>query len=173
MNAEASDKGESGDKDVLKLVGFRIEDWRFAVRLEQVKTSIMPCRVTRVYHLPEFVQGIISLRGSIVGVLDLGRLLGLSTTSGGNRRFLVVESKDIGIQAAIPVHDVFRVPDIAPDRVVGLPASVSTSQKQYLEGILNLSGIPEWSGKGEATITLIDADTLFDTPTLRELRSTT
>jgi purine-binding chemotaxis protein CheW len=169
MTAGAADRGARLDEDVLKLVGFRIEDWRFAVRLEQVKTSIMPCRVTRVFCLPDYVQGIISLRGSIVGVLDLGRLLGIPSSSGGHRRLIVVESQGLGIQAAIPVHDVFRVPDVPRDAVAPLPPSVSTAQKPYLEGIVNLSGITEQTGEGD-TITLVDADTLFDAPALRELR---
>ena len=36
------------DEPVLDLVGFRIEHWRFVVRLSQVKTSVMPTEVTRV-----------------------------------------------------------------------------------------------------------------------------
>lgn len=157
------------DVESLKLVGFRIEDWRFAVRLEQVKTAIMPSTITRVFHVPDYIRGIISIRGTIVGVLDLGQLLGLSRATGGYSRLLVVSGG--GVQAAIPVHDVFRVPDIAPDAVVPLPTNLQPSQKQYLEGIVNTAGLAGYSGReGEDTITLIDVAMIVDSQALRELR---
>ena len=133
MNVPSQAGGPSSDEqDVLKLVGFRIDDWRFAVRLAQVQTSLMPCRITRVFHTPPFVSGIISLRGTIVCVLDLGRLLGLGGSTATHRRFLVV--RESGIQAAIPVHDVFRIPDIPAELVEPLPPSVEPSQRSILEG---------------------------------------
>ena len=95
---------------------------------------------------------------------------GLSRSTAGYQRLLVVSSG--GVQAAIPVHDVFRIPDILPDAVEALPTSVSHAQKQYLEGIINTSGIAEWKDAGEDTITLVDVVTLFDTPAIRELRGT-
>ena len=160
---------EQAEQDLLKFVGFRIEDWRFGVRLEQVRTAILPCRVTRVFHLPEFVKGIISLHGTIVGVLDLGKLLGLSTTQGAYRRFLVVSSH--GIQAAIPVHEVFRIPNVPLEAIDALPTTVTPAQKQYLEGVINCANVPGSDPKkGEDTITLLDSDMLFDSPVIRALR---
>lgn len=156
------------ETETLKLVGFRIEDWRLAVRLDQVQTSIMPPPVTRVFHVPDYIKGIINLRGTIVGVLDLGRLLGLARSGGGHLRYLVVKSG--GVQAAIPVHEVFRLPDVPLSLVAPLPSSVSPNQKQYLEGIINTSNLPGWSAAGEETVTLIDVTTLFDSPAIRALR---
>ena len=160
---------QRGDEETLKLVGFRIEDWRFAVRLAQVQTAIMPCTITRVFHVPEHIRGIVSLRGTIVGVLDLGRLLGLSRLTGGYTRLLVVAGGNV--QAAIPVHDVFRIPDIPVEKVEPLPTNLQPSQKQYLEGVINISDLPGRTGRqGEDTITLIDVDMVFESPIMRELR---
>lgn len=166
---ESSD-GQEGAEELLNLVGFRIEDWHFAVRLEQVQTSILPCPVTRVFHLPDFVLGIISLRGTIVGVLDLGRLLGLSASSSAFRRFVVVKSD--GIQAAVPTHEVFRIPPISPALISALPHSVTPTQKQYLEGIINTSALQGWSESDDRsdTITLIDVAQIFGSQALRTLR---
>lgn len=161
---------DAEDASVLRLVGFRIADWRFCVRLSQVQTSLMPCEITRVFHTPEYVRGIISLRGIIVCVLDLGRLLGLGGQADAFQRFLVVS--DAGIQAAIPVSEVFRIPEIPADLVEPLPASVSASQRGVLEGVINTSGLEGLDGQGgEDTLTLIDAGTLFESPEIASLRS--
>jgi purine-binding chemotaxis protein CheW len=168
-SAAPSIDGARGD-ELLNLVGFRIEDWRFAVRLEQVQTSVMPCPVTRVFHVPDYVLGIISLRGTIVGVLDLGRLLGLSARRGAAKRFVVVKSG--GVQAAIPAQEVFRIPTISAAAINPLPQSVTAAQKQYLEGIFNTAAIEDWPASEERsdTITLIDAGQIFESQALRTLR---
>jgi purine-binding chemotaxis protein CheW len=165
----APDSGSASESEPLQLVGFRIEDWRFAVRLGQVKTSIMPCPVTRVFHVPEHVQGIINLRGTVVGVLDLGRLLGLTRQRRDYRRFLVVGSPSV--EAAIPVHAVFRLADVPPAAVAPLPPSMMAERRQYLEGTINTSLLEGSFGSAQAdTITLVDMATLFDAPDLRALR---
>jgi purine-binding chemotaxis protein CheW len=161
---------DAEDASVLRLVGFRIADWRFCIRLSQVQTSLMPCEVTRVFHTPEFVRGIISLRGIIVCVLDLGRLLGLSAQTDSHHRFLVVSHS--GIQAAIPVGDVFRIPEIPVDLVEPLPASVAPAHRTILEGVINTAGLPDVEGTaGQDTLTLIDAGSLFESPEVAALRS--
>jgi purine-binding chemotaxis protein CheW len=150
-------------------VGFRIEDWRFAVRLEQVQTAIMPCAITRVFHVPDYIRGIVSLRGTIVGVLDLGRLLGLEAGTASYQRLLVVTSR--AVQAAIPVHEVFRVPDVPADAVAPVPPGVQAPQRLLLEGVINAAAVPGWQAQeGEATITLIDVATIFESPGVRSLR---
>jgi purine-binding chemotaxis protein CheW len=128
----------------------------------------MPTEVTRVFHTPEFVRGIVSLRGTIVCVLDLGRLLGLESPPGTHRRFLVV--RESGVQAAIPVHDVFRVPEIPPGRVETLPPSIETSQRAILEGVLNTTGMEGVAESGVDTLTLLDVRSLFEAPQVAALR---
>ena len=156
--------------DVLHLVGFRIDHWRFAVRLAQVKTSMLPSSITRVFHTPPFVQGIISLHGAIVCVLDLGRLLGLRSTGAKYRRFLVIA--DQGVEAAIPVHDVFRIPEVPSSCVEAVPPHLPRESRLLLEGVINTSSLaPEVRSEGEDdTMTLVNAATVFDAPPVRVLR---
>lgn len=156
-------------EDALHLVGFRIEHWRFAVRLDQVKTSMLPCPITRVFHTPPFIQGIISLHGAIVCVLDLGRLLGLRSTSAKYGRFLVVSND--GIDAAIPVHDVFRIAEVSARQVGPVPPHLPSESSALLEGVINTSSLEGGTKeRSEDTITLLNVSTLFDSPPLRALR---
>jgi len=160
------------DDELLRLVGFRIEHWRLAIRLAQVKTSMLPCAITRVFHTPAYVQGIISLHGAIVCVLDLGRLLGLRGTGAKYGRFIVVT--DDGIEAAIPVHDVFRIPEVSVSEIGPVPPHVPPESRSLLEGIINTSSLgSQFEGATEDTITLVNAATLFDSKPLRALRGVT
>lgn len=163
MNIVAPDSSEP-----LELMGFRIEHWRFAVRLSQVKTSMMPCPVTRVFLTPPFVSGIISLHGSIVCVLDLGKLLALSSSGAKFRRFVVLS--DNGVEAAIPAHDVFRIPDVNPSEIEPVPANLPPDHRMLLEGVINQAAREDVHPEVGNTITLLNAKTLFDSPPLRALR---
>lgn len=165
-----SDLATPDDDDaLLHLVGFRIDHWRFAVRLSQVKTSMLPCAITRVFHTPPFVQGIISLHGAIVCVLDLGRLLGLRTAAAKARRFLVLS--DHGVDAAIPVHDVFRAPEISAQEIGPVPPHVMPPARSLLEGVINTASIANRVDQaGEDSITLLNAAMLFEAAPIRALR---
>lgn len=153
----------------LELVGFRIGDWRFAVRLSQVKTSVMPTEVTRVWLMPPWVKGIISLHGNIVCVLDLGQLLGLADVSSRWSRLMVIT--DGRVEAAIPVHEVFRIPEVPAQLVEPLPPTVDARNRELLQGIVNTTALsPDRSGGGEDTLTLIDTSQLFAAPEVKALR---
>ena len=167
--AASVDPRSTDDATALSLVGFRIDHWRFAVRLAQVKTSMLPCPITRVFRTPPYVKGVISLHGAIVGVLDLGRLLGLRSSGAKFNRFIVIN--DGSLEAAIPVHDVFRLPEVSLDRVEPVPVHVTPDNRALLEGIINISGLNATAeGPGEDTITLINTPQLFDAPPIRALR---
>ena len=166
---QGSEARTSTAEPSLELVGFRIGDWRFAVRLAQVKTSVMPAQVTRVWLMPPWIKGIISLHGSIVCVLDLGELLGLADVSGRWARFMIIT--DGLAEAAIPVHEVFRVPEVPARLLAPLPPTVQAAQRELLEGIVNMTSLdPGRSGGGEDTLTLLDAAQLFGAPEVRALR---
>jgi chemotaxis signal transduction protein len=159
----------AADEATLNLVGFRIEHWRFAVRLEQVKTSVMPTDVTRIWLMPEWVRGIISLHGNIVCVLDLGRLLGLDSATSRYSRFIVIT--DGVADAAIPVHEVFRVPEIPMPLVSALPPTMGQATRELLEGVINISSLPgESKGEGDDSLTLLDSSTLFESPQVMAIR---
>ena len=79
-------------RDYLTLV---VGDEEYAIAIDRIREIIKVRPVTEVPHVPGFVVGIISVRGTIVPVLDLRQRLRLST-SGLSRaaRFLIVARED-------------------------------------------------------------------------------
>jgi purine-binding chemotaxis protein CheW len=79
------------DKE-LQVVGFRIGNETFGVPIARVREIIRVPQITAVPNAPEYVEGVINLRGKIVSVIDLRKRFGESHPQPGRKnRILVVE----------------------------------------------------------------------------------
>ncbi len=76
------------DKDSLEnelhLVVFGLGDEEFGVEISQVREIIRIPDVTKMPNSPDFVDGVINLRGMIAPVVDLKKLLNIRSSSEEN-----------------------------------------------------------------------------------------
>lgn len=120
---------ESGKKDsnaLLQLVSFMIGDEEFGVDILLVQEIIRMLQVTKVPNAPDFVDGVINLRGRIIPVIDLRCKLGIPRKEHDkNTRIIVVEvsGKTIGF-IVDAVTEVLRIPssitEAPPEIVTGI-----------------------------------------------------
>jgi purine-binding chemotaxis protein CheW len=59
---------------------FRIDEELFALNITKVREVLEFSAITRVPRMPDFMRGVINLRGNVVPVVDLKLKLGLSRT---------------------------------------------------------------------------------------------
>ena len=74
-SAESSDKSRSADAEVQKMVTFRIAKEEFAFHMEHVREILRVQTPNQVPDVPEYVLGVLTVRGRILPVIDLRRLL--------------------------------------------------------------------------------------------------
>ncbi len=72
---ESSDKSKSADADVQKMVTFRIAKEEFAFHMEHVREILRVQTPNQVPDVPDYVLGVLTVRGQILPVIDLRRLL--------------------------------------------------------------------------------------------------
>ena len=77
----ASRVDSSEKEQLIQLVGFKIGKEIFGVDILMVQEIIRSAPITYVPNSPEFVEGVINLRGSIIPVIDLRKRLNLHTSS--------------------------------------------------------------------------------------------
>ena len=75
----AAAKQEAEEQELMQLVGFTIGKELFGVDILMVQEIIRAAPITPVPNSPEFVEGVINLRGNILPVIDLRRRLNLLT----------------------------------------------------------------------------------------------
>ncbi len=126
-------------REVLQLVTFRLGKEEFSLDILQVQEIIRHMELTRVPKTPDFVEGVINLRGKVIPVLDLRRRFGLGTDERTNdTRIIVVEvdNKTVGLKVDA-VSEVLRLP---ADRVEAPPEIVTGVESEYIKGVGKLDG---------------------------------
>jgi purine-binding chemotaxis protein CheW len=116
------------DKD-LQLVGFRIGRETFALPIAAVREIIRVPEITSVPDSPEYVEGVINLRGRIIPVIDLRKRFGerVITADRKNRIVVVeVETRAIGL-IVNSASEVLRIP----------PSEIEQPNNVFPEGEMN------------------------------------
>ncbi|MBW7956347.1 MAG: chemotaxis protein CheW [Deltaproteobacteria bacterium] len=126
-------------REVLQLVTFRLGREEFSLDILRVQEIIRHMELTRVPKTPDFVDGVINLRGKVIPVLDLRKRFGLGTDEMTNEtRIIVVEvdNKTVGLKVDA-VSEVLRLP---ADRVEAPPEMVTGVESEYIKGVGKLDG---------------------------------
>ena len=69
------------DTELLQLVTFSIGEEEFGVDILKVQEIIRTMEITKVPKAPEFVEGVINLRGKVIPIIDLRKRFGIVITS--------------------------------------------------------------------------------------------
>lgn len=126
------DKEEAGSQ--LELLSFRLANEVYAVRLTSIKQIIKMTPITVVPRAPNHVLGIISLRGTIIPVFDLRRILHLpmAPASRKTRIMIVAEGK---FMAGLIVDEVEHVVRLPESGIEPPPPVLAGVEAEYIEGI--------------------------------------
>lgn len=123
----------------LQIVGFRIGRETFGVPISFVQEIVRVPEITSVPDSPDFVEGVINLRGKIVSVIDLRKRFGEVEISGHKKnRILVaeVEGKTVGL-IVDSASEVLKVP--ATD-IEAPPNVFDDGDNNYVTGVGKLNG---------------------------------
>ena len=123
----------------LQIVGFRIGHETFGLPISLVHEIVRPPEITNVPHAPEYVEGVMNLRGRIVPVIDLRRRFGgaAGENSRKNRVLIVdVESKAVGLI----VDSASEVLKISDAQIEPPPDVFTTAATSYVTGVAKHQG---------------------------------
>ncbi|MCQ6962375.1 chemotaxis protein CheW [Methanolobus chelungpuianus] len=133
--ADMSFEGKGKAADLLQLVVFELGGEEFGVEIMNVQEIIRMPEMTQIPQSPDFVEGVINLRGRIIVVVNLSKRFNLqSRVADENSRIIVVEvGKTVVGMIVDSVNEVLRIPksgvEPAPELVM------SKVSKNYLKGV--------------------------------------
>ena len=82
---------ESGTNE-LEIVEFEVANNKFGINVIKVKEIIQPIPVTFIPHVHPHVEGIIQLRGEVLPVVDMLKVLGIPTENRNpQQKYIVAE----------------------------------------------------------------------------------
>ncbi len=120
--------------ELLQFVSFKIENEEFGVDILDVQEINKMVPITRVPNSPDFVEGVINLRGRIIPVIDLRTRLGLpKIEQDKDSRIIVVdlERKTIGF-IVDAVSEVLRIPKNVTE---ARPEIVGSIDSEFIKSI--------------------------------------
>ncbi len=124
--------------DVLQLVSFNLGSEEFGVDIGMVQEIVRMPEITRVPRTPEFVEGVVNLRGKIIPVVDLRKRFRLPITENTKSTRIIIVTMS-GRTVGMIVDGVSEVRRISSDSVEPTPEMVaSVIDASYLKGIAKL-----------------------------------
>src|SRR3990170_2848270 len=86
---------KSGEEEKLHIVSFFLGDVEYALEVTDAVEVLRPREVTEVPRTPEFIKGILSVRGEMVPVMDLKLRLGAGEAGQRSGRILIASVEEI------------------------------------------------------------------------------
>jgi len=146
----------------LQLVSFKIGQEEFGIEIIKVQEIIKVMQITKVPNAPDFVDGVINLRGRVIPVVDLRIKLGLPKQDyTKNTRIIVIElnSRTVGFI----VDEVSEVLRINRNITEEPPEMVGNVEKEFITAIGKLE---------DRLLILLDLEKIFSTSEYAQLKKT-
>lgn len=146
MHAETalSDVGHAvSDANAAQYLTFVLGDEVFAMDIRTVREIIQYGAMTPVPLMPEFVRGVINLRGAVVPVIDLQSRFGRSRAQVGKKTCIIIfDASRAGekLELGLMVDAVSEVIDIAAHAIEPPPQFGTSIRRDFIHGMGKVAG---------------------------------
>lgn len=143
-----------------QFVGFELAGQAYAFRIEQIQEIVILKQVTKTPQVPEYVEGVANLRGSIIPIINLRRLFGLEPRpADAETRTIVVNvgQRTMGCTVDM-VSQVMRIPE---ENIQPAPETVTAGGASYISGFARMH---------ERLMILLEIDELLDPAKLEQVK---
>lgn len=161
MNQTGSAASASGAK-MSRWVTFMLEHETYGIDVMQIREVIRSAEISPVPGAPDYVLGIINLRGNVVAIIDTRKRFGLQSREMDDAsRILILEAGDYVV--GFLVDSVSEVAELTNDQVEAAPdTGGGQNASRFITGLYN---------RKEGLLILIDANRLLSDEELSELSS--
>ena len=124
-----------------ELLKFSLDDDWYGMSIEDVVGVIKCEQVFSIPHTPDYVTGVISVKGEILAIIDMVKLLGLSgersALPNDQRHIVVVERDNVKVGVMVDkVSGIISIPDLAIEPVL----STADGERRLIAGGVRSDG---------------------------------
>ena len=148
--------------ETIQVVSFKLGSEEYGVDIAQVQEINRMVAVTHVPRAPQFMEGVINLRGQLIPIIDLRARFGMPRAEHTkNTRIVVTEigTKRVGMV----VDSVSEVLRLAVDQIEPAPEMITGVDTEYIRGVGKID---------DRLIILLDLAKVISTADRRDLEST-
>ena len=149
-----------------KYLTFKLADEQYGLEILKVQEIIGMMKVTSVPRTPEFVRGVINLRGKVIPVIDLRLKFSMPNIEDTERTCIIVVqiSREIStmMTMGIIVDEVSEVIDISADQIDNPPEFGMTVHTDFILGMGKI---------GQNVLIMLDVDKVLSGKEIDLMRS--
>lgn len=150
-------------EQLMQLVGFTIGNEQFGVNILMVQEIIRSAPITSVPNSPDFIEGVINLRGNIIPVIELRKRLNLFREETASKDSWILILDINGRVTGFIVDSVTRVLKIMEGTIEPPPEVVVAGlANQYIRGVCDI---------GEGLLILLDFNRILLADELKQLKA--
>ncbi len=146
--------------EITQYLTFKLEDEVFALDIGKVREVLDFTTITKVPRTPEFMRGVINLRGSVVPVVDLRLKFGMSKTEKTVNTCIIIVEVTVDGETTILgalADSVQEVLDLEPGHIEPAPKIGTRLNTEFIKGM---------GKRDNQFIIILDIDKVFSTDEL-------
>ena len=158
------EKSKVGEKLAGKYLTFKLAEEEYGLEILKVQEIIQMQAVTRVPRTPDYVRGVINLRGKVIPVIDLRKKFGLDTVKDTEKTCIIVVQISHGegkVTMGIIIDEVKEVLDIRGENIEETPTFGSSINTEFILGMGKI---------GASVKILLDIDKVMNARELSEIK---
>jgi purine-binding chemotaxis protein CheW len=149
--------------DEEQFVVFRLMGEEYGVRIDAVQEIVrVPSELTRIPNCPDFIEGVINLRGAVLPVVDQRRRFRMESVERNDRQRIMVFTLN-GVKTGFIVDFVSEVRRIPLSAIAAAP-ELSEEQRRIIRKVANLES-------EKRMILLLDVVQLLNAEEIKDMRS--
>jgi purine-binding chemotaxis protein CheW len=140
MSVDRNSSNTAANNDeVLQWVTYKLGEETYGINVMQVQEVLRHTEIAPVPGAPDYVLGIINLRGNVVTVIDTRSRFGLpSSDISDNTRIVIIESDDQVV--GILVDSVAEVVYLRSSEIDSAPNVGTEESAKFIQGVSNRDG---------------------------------
>lgn len=149
-----------------KYLTFSLAEEEYGIGILKIKEIIGMMPITTVPQTPEFVKGVINLRGKVIPVIDLRLRFGMDAIDYTERTCIIVVEimgQNSTVQIGIVVDTVSEVLNVKNEEIEDTPAFGTKLDTEYILGMAKVEG---------GVKILLDIDRVLNTGEIAAIEST-
>jgi purine-binding chemotaxis protein CheW len=124
--------------ETTQYLSFKLGDEVFALDISKVREVLDFTTVTKVPRTPEFMRGVINLRGSVVPVVDLRLKFGMAKTEKTVNTCIIIVEVTVDEETAVLgalADSVQEVMDLGPEHIEPAPKIGTRLNTEFIKGM--------------------------------------
>ena len=145
-----------------QLLVFAIETNEFAVPVENTTEIALVPELTRMPNVPEWLMGIINLRGDIVSLVDIKSFLGLGPFDPGSHdRIIMLRSLQKDLHTAIIINRISGMEYVADEDIIASDSEQHGTER-HIRGVFEVDG---------RSIAVLDIESILMSDDMQQFRA--